>query len=101
MPPPADPKAGRIAFTNPDFSLFQIARFLIVAAVEMQAVAVGWQGYDITKRALGMGVVGVGHFLPGDLLVLVSGHGSVRFGRRKVFGAGDVGYARGSGVWWL
>jgi len=31
--------------------LFQIARFLIVAAVEMQAVAVGWQVYDITKRA--------------------------------------------------
>jgi len=45
MPSPADSRAGRIAFTNPDFVLFQIARFMIVAAVEMQAVAVGWQVY--------------------------------------------------------
>jgi len=43
MSAPSDAKAGRVAFTNPDFVLFQIARFLIVAAVEMQAVAVGWQ----------------------------------------------------------
>jgi hypothetical protein len=41
MSAPDDPRAGRIAFTHPDFVLFQIARFLIVAAVEMQAVAVG------------------------------------------------------------
>ena len=55
MPPPADARAGRIAFTHPDFVLFQVARFLIVAAVEMQAVAVGWQVYDLTKRALDLG----------------------------------------------
>jgi hypothetical protein len=73
MPPPADARAGRIAFTHPDFVLFQIARFLIVAAVEMQAVAVGWQVYDITKRALDLGLVGLAQFLPGILLFLVSG----------------------------
>ena len=33
--------AGRIAFTYPDFSLYQLARFLIVAGLEMQSVAVG------------------------------------------------------------
>jgi len=98
MPVPADPKAGRIAFTHPDFVLFQIARFLIVAAVEMQAVAVGWQVYDITKRALDLGLVGLAQFLPGILLFLVSGHASDRFERRKVLSACYAGYALCSGL---
>lgn len=63
MPHSADARAGRIAFTHPDFVLFEIARFLIVAAVEMQAVAVGWRVYDITKRALDLGLVGLAQFL--------------------------------------
>jgi len=98
MPAPADSRAGRVAFTHPDFVLFQIARFLIVAAVEMQAVAVGWQVYDITKRALDLGLVGLAQFLPGVLLFLASGHASDRFDRRKVLGACYAGYALCSGL---
>jgi MFS family permease len=98
MPAPADSRAGRIAFTHPDFVLFQIARFLIVAAVEMQAVAVGWQVYDITKRALDLGLVGLAQFLPGILLFLVSGHTSDRFERRKVLSMCYAGYALCSGL---
>lgn len=93
MPAPGDSNSGRIAFTHPDFVLFQTARFLIVAAVEMQAVAVGWQVYDITKRALDLGLVGLAQFLPGILLFLVSGHASDRFDRRKVLAACYAGYA--------
>jgi len=98
MPAPPDARAGRIAFTHPGFVLFQIARFLIVAAVEMQAVAVGWQVYDITKRALDLGLVGLAQFLPGILLFLVSGHASDRFERRKVLSACYAGYAICSGL---
>jgi MFS family permease len=98
MRAPTDSRAGRIAFTHPDFVLFQTARFLIVAAVEMQAVAVGWQVYDITKRALDLGLVGLAQFLPGILLFLVSGHTSDRFERRKVLGACYAGYALCSGL---
>jgi len=90
--------AGRIAFRHPDFVLFQIARFLIVAAVEMQAVAVGWQVYDITHRALDLGLVGLAQFLPGILLFLVSGHASDHFERRKVLSACYVGYGVCSGL---
>src|ERR1700727_2652981 len=93
MPPPADARAGRIAFTHPDFVLFEIARCLIVAAVEMQAVAVGWQVYDITKRALDLGLVGLAQFLPGILLFLVSGHAADRFDRRTVLVSTYVGFA--------
>jgi MFS family permease len=98
MPPPAESNAGRVAFSHPEFVLFQTARFLIVAAVEMQAVAVGWQVYDITKRALDLGLVGLAQFLPGILLFLVSGHTSDRFDRRKVLGACYAGYALCSGL---
>ncbi|MGA2414587.1 MAG: MFS transporter [Candidatus Sulfotelmatobacter sp.] len=97
MPTP-DSRAGRIAFTNPDFVRFQIARFLIVGATEMQAVAVGWQVYGITRRALDLGLVGLAQFLPGILLFLVSGHASDRFERRKVLGACYAGYALCSGL---
>jgi MFS family permease len=98
MSPASDSKAGRVAFTHPDFVLFQIARFLIVGATEMQAVAVGWQVYDITKRALDLGLVGLAQFLPGILLFLVSGHASDRFERRKVLSACYAGYALCSGL---
>jgi MFS family permease len=93
MPAPADPKAGRVAFTHPAFTLFQTARFLIVAAVEMQAVAVGWQVYEITKKPLDLGLVGLAQFLPGILLFPVSGHASDHFERRNVLSASYAGYA--------
>ena len=89
----ADARAGRAAFTHPGFVLFQVARFLIVAAVEMQAVAVGWQVYEITKRPLDLGYVGLAQFLPAILLFPVSGHASDRFERRHVLSACYGGYA--------
>jgi MFS family permease len=76
--------AGRIAFTYPDFSLYQLARFLIVAGLEMQSVAVGWQIYEITKRPLDLGLVGLAQFSPGILLFLVTGHAADTFNRRKL-----------------
>ena len=66
--------AGRIAFTYPDFTIYQAARFFIVAALEMQSVAVGWQVYEITRKPLDLGLIGLAQFLPGMLLFLVSGH---------------------------
>lgn len=80
-----DPRlAGRVAFTYPNFVLYQLARFSIVLALEMQSVAVGWQVYDITKRPLDLGLVGLAQFLPGFVLFLPSGHAADRFDRRKV-----------------
>jgi MFS family permease len=76
--------AGRVAFTYPDFSLYQLARFLIVAGLEMQSVAVGWQIYEITKRPLDLGLVGLAQFSPGILLFLVTGHAADSFNRRKL-----------------
>jgi len=95
----ADPRlAGRIAFTYPDFVRYQLARFFIVIALEMQSVAVGWQVYDITKRALDLGLVGLAQFLPGVLLFLVSGHAADRFDRRKLLTVCYAGLSLCSGL---
>ena len=93
MPAAADARAGRAAFTHPAFVLYQTARFLIVVAVEMQAVAVGWQVYEITRKPLDLGLVGLMQFLPGILLFPVSGHASDRFERRNVLSASYAGFA--------
>src|SRR5271155_5704744 len=77
---------GRAAFHYPSFVLFQTARFCIVLATEMQSVAVGWQVYEITKRPLDLGLVGLAQFLPGILLFLVSGHVPDRYRRPKLIG---------------
>src|ERR1700680_174827 len=85
--------AGRVAFTCPSFGLYQLGRFCIVLAMEMQSVAVGWQVYEITKRPLDLGFVGLAQFLPGVLLFPISGHASDHFERRHVLSACYGGYA--------
>src|ERR1700719_5364360 len=99
MAEPGNPsRAGRVAFTHPDFSLYQLARFCIVAGLEMQSVAVGWQVYDITKRPLDLGLVGLAQFWPGVLLFLVSGHVADRYDRRKVMAGCYAAFAGCSGL---
>src|SRR5438034_617191 len=92
---------GRIAFTYPDFTVYQAARFFIVAALEMQSVAVGWQVYEITRRPLDLGLIGLAQFLPGVLLFLVSGHVADRFDRRKLVTLCYCGFALSSGLLWI
>jgi MFS family permease len=92
--------AGRIAFAHPDFTIYQAARFFIVAALEMQSVAVGWQMYEITRRPLDLGLIGLAQFLPGMVLFLVSGHVADRFDRRKVVTLCYGGFAVSSGLLW-
>jgi MFS family permease len=85
--------AGPAAFSYPGFRLYQIARFCIVLSTEMQSVAVGWQVYEITRRPLDLGLVGLAQFLPGVLLFLLAGHAADRFDRRKLLSLCYVGYA--------
>lgn len=91
--------SGRVAFAYPDFVLYQFARFIIVLALEMVSVAVGWQVYEITHRALDLGFVGLAQFLPGLLLFLPAGHAADRFDRRKWLGLCYLGFAISSA--WL
>ena len=94
MPAFADPRlSGRIAFSYPDFTAYSIGRFCIVAALEMQSVAVGWQVYEITKRPLDLGLVGLAQFLPGIVFFLAAGHAADRFDRRRMMAVCYAGFA--------
>src|SRR5450631_1790953 len=80
-----DPRlAGRVAFTYPNFVAYTVARFLIVVALEMQSVAVGWQVYEITRRPIDLGYVGLAQFAPGFVLFLFAGHAADVLNRRKL-----------------
>src|ERR1700719_226297 len=73
-----------IAFQNPNFRFFVLTRFLTTTASEMQALAVAWQVYNLTHRAMDLGYVGLAQFLPGILLFLVAAHVADRFSRIKI-----------------
>ena len=70
----------------------------MVAGMEMQSVAVGWQVYEITKRPLDLGLVGLAQFAPGVLLFLVSGHAADRLDRRNLLIGCYVGFGVCSGL---
>jgi MFS family permease len=84
--------AQKIAFTNPGFALFLAARWFVIACLEMQSVAVGWQIYQITHKTLDLGLIGLAQFFPGILLFLVSGHAVDRFNRRSILFACYAGF---------
>ncbi|HXW88932.1 MAG TPA: MFS transporter [Terriglobales bacterium] len=85
--------SGRVAFSYPNFTAYVGARFFVVVALEMQSVAVGWQVYEITRRPLDLGLVGLAQFVPGILFFLPAGHAADRFDRRRLLLLCYAGYA--------
>jgi len=69
------------------------ARFLVTCATEMQAVAVGWQLYALTHRAIDLGLAGLAQFLPGIFLFLFSGHTADRLPRQRIIQGCYAGFA--------
>ena len=66
------------------FVLFWCARTSTSAAYQMQAVAVGWQIYDLTRSPLDLGLVGLVQFFPVVVMALVIGQIADRYDRRAV-----------------
>src|ERR1019366_3171473 len=100
---------GRAAFRYPNFRYYMTGRMLATIASEMQAVAVGWQIYALTHRALDLGLVGVAQlylgillflgllglaqFLPEVLLFMVGGQTADRFPRQRILQCCYVAFA--------
>lgn len=81
---PKPPRRGIEAFAFRDFRRYQLARVTAILGAEAQSVAVAWQVYSITHRALDLGFTGLALFLPGLLFLLPSGHVADRFDRRQI-----------------
>jgi MFS family permease len=78
------PRNATAAFYSRDFRLYQLARVMVIIGAEAQALAVAWQVYQITHKAIDLGYTGLALFLPGLLFILPSGHVADRFDRRHV-----------------
>ena len=72
------------AFHHRDFCFFQLMRFTGTLGQQMQSVAIGWQVYAITGRAIDLGYVGLVQFLPALSLALVTGHVADLVDRRLI-----------------
>jgi MFS family permease len=83
MPDRPSSKAAA-AFLSRDFRLYQLARVMVIIGAEAQALAVAWQVYQITHKAIDLGYTGLALFLPGLLFLLPAGHAADRFDRRHV-----------------
>ena len=82
--PPPQPRRGLEAFASRDFRRYQLARVAVILGAEAQSVAVAWQVYSITHRAIDLGYTGLALFLPGLIFLLPAGHVADRFDRRHV-----------------
>ena len=67
-----------------DFRIYQAARILVTIATQMQAVAIAWQVYAKTHRAIDLGYVGLAEFFPTFSLALFAGALADRFDRKRI-----------------
>lgn len=81
---PKSKQRGMEAFASRDFRRYQLARVMAILGAEAQSVAVAWQVYSITHKAIDLGYTGLALFLPGLIFLLPSGHVADRFDRRHV-----------------
>jgi len=83
-PAPAEEGAPFSLRRHPPFTAFWSMRAASTVAYEMQAVAIGWQVYDLTGSALALGLIGLAQFVPAFAFGLFAGHIADRFDRRRV-----------------
>lgn len=88
-PADAGPRGGFAAFRHRDFTFYWFAQLCQLVPMQMMAVVIGWQVYQITGNPLDLGLIGLAEFLPVPLLVLLAGHASDRFDRRRVIQISD------------
>ncbi len=69
---------------NRRYAYYLASRVSLIMATQMLSVAVGWQVFQITGRALALGFSGLALFLPGFFLALPGGHVADSRDRRSI-----------------
>ncbi|AYB31071.1 MFS transporter [Chryseolinea soli] len=81
MSTPTGPYA---ALKIPDFRLFISTRFCVTLAIQIQAVVVAWQVYEITNDPLSLGLIGLAEAVPSISVSLYAGHLADIMNRKKI-----------------
>jgi len=69
---------------NRDLVLYLVGRFVSALGQQMLTVAVGWELYERTNRALALGFVGLTNMLPMLLFTLPAGHTADNYSRKRI-----------------
>src|SRR5690554_7845869 len=77
---------------------FVIARLLAVFAMQIQAIVVAWQVYEITGEPLSLAWVGLAQFVPMLLLLMPAGDLIDRYNRKLILGLSWIGAAACSAI---
>lgn len=85
-------------YTTPGFLPFLLARLCAVFAMQIQAIVVGWQVYDITRDPMSLAYVGLAQFIPMVLLLPSAGDLIDRFNRKTVLAVSWIVSAICSGL---
>src|SRR5688572_3451169 len=78
------PSGPYAALKIPDFRLFISARFSFTLAIQIQAVVVAWQVYEITHDPLSLGLIGLAEAIPSIGVSLYAGHVADSMQRRNI-----------------
>ncbi|WP_267224756.1 MFS transporter [Dyella silvae] len=87
--PPAQASVDSLR-SHPAFVQFWFARICSGFGFQMLSVAVGWQIYAMTGRALDLGLIGLVQFFPSVMLALPAGHVADQFERRRIVMLGQI-----------
>ena len=90
MPSPTAQASADSLRSHPAFVQFWFARICSGFGFQMLSVAVGWQVYAITGRALDLGLIGLVQFFPSVMLALPAGHVADQFERRRIVMLGQI-----------
>lgn len=83
--PTATPSAPTASvYRHPGFLPFLASRLMAVFAMQIQAVVVAWQVYDMTRDPLSLAYVGLAQFIPMLLLLMPAGDLIDRYDRKRI-----------------
>src|SRR5690349_9087432 len=68
---------------NKSYRTWLLSRFLTNFAKNMQALTVAWQVYDLTKRPLALGFIGLAEAVPFTVIGLWAGHTADRYDKKS------------------
>lgn len=74
-------------YRQPGFLPFLASRMFAVFAMQVQAVVVGWQVYDMTREPMSLAYVGLAQFIPMLLLLMPAGDLIDRYDRKMILRA--------------
>ncbi|MEO4043703.1 MFS transporter [Hoeflea sp. CAU 1731] len=91
MPHDKEARADRFAaFRHKSYTYYWLARLLSALSMQVIAVAVGWQIYDLTRDPLDLGLIGLTQFVPALALLLATGAAADRYSRRMIMAICEI-----------